>query len=80
MVSIAVKMTLTMESIATQNASSTACGQPVRDHSAEMTIFSLSFGGVAYLFFIIRIATRLTTQQKELYSDDWTMLATVVSQ
>jgi hypothetical protein len=64
--------------LATQNASSTACGAPVRDHSAEMTIFSLTFGGVAYLFFVIRVATRLTTRQRTLYWDDWTMLLTVL--
>jgi hypothetical protein len=43
-----------------------------------MTIFSLSFGGVAYLLFIIRVATRLTTRQRTLYWDDWTMFLTVL--
>ena len=63
---------------ATQNASSTACGQPVRDHSADMTVFSLSFGSVAYLSFIVRIASRLTTRAKTMFWDDWTMMLTIV--
>ena len=35
--------------------------------------------GIVLLTFIVRIITRLTTNARKLYLDDWTMLAAVVS-
>jgi len=66
------------ELLTTQNASTTACGAELRDHSADMTIIALSTGGLALAIFIVRIVARLTTYQKTLFWDDWTLLLMVV--
>lgn len=60
-------------------ASSVGCQRPVRDFSMDMTIIGFTVGGFALLTFGIRIVTRLTTNHRTLYADDWTMLAAVVS-
>ena len=73
-----IRSMLTSIDLATQNASATACAQPVRDLSADFTYISLSFGGFALLVFIIRIVTRLSTQHKKLFWDDYTMILSVV--
>lgn len=65
------------ELLTTQNASSTACGAEVRDHSADMTIIGLSCGAVAIAVFTVRIIARLSTYQKKLFWDDWIMLLMV---
>lgn len=61
------------------NATSVACQQPVRDHGMGMIISNFVLGAVALVTFIIRIVTRLKTQSRGLYADDWLMLAAVVS-
>ena len=66
------------ELLTTQNVSSTACGAEFRDRSVDMTVIGLSCGGVALVVFIIRIIARLSTYQKTLYWDDWTMLLMVI--
>jgi hypothetical protein len=63
----------------TKNASSVACGREVRDHSVDFIVIAFTVGGFTLLTFIVRLLTRLTTQKRELYSDDWIMLAAVVS-
>lgn len=45
----------------------------------DMTIIGFTVGGFALLTFGVRIVTRLTTNVRTLYVDDWVMLAAVVS-
>lgn len=74
----AAKSCTIKELLTTRNASSTACGQPVRDNSAASISVPLAFGSFAFAIFALRIFTRLFTLQKELYLDDYTMALTVL--
>lgn len=61
------------------NTTSTACGVPVRDHSSDMVISSLTVGITTFVAVVLRIISRLFTGQKQLMMDDWFILATFVS-
>lgn len=79
-ISVCSSQTCTVtELLSTMNTTSTSCGAPVRDHSAEIVISSLVTGFVALIIVIIRVMARLFTGQKQLMMDDWFILATFVS-
>ncbi|KAF4120884.1 CFEM domain [Geosmithia morbida] len=65
-----------IESLTTKNATTTACGAPVRDRSHELVIVSQVMIIVASCFVIARLVHKIIIMKVGLALDDWLIIAT----
>ncbi|KAK0762926.1 hypothetical protein N5P37_004452 [Trichoderma harzianum] len=71
-----LKSCKTIEALQTQNLTSVACNQPIRDKSKHYIALSNTFGVLAGVFVLQRLAYKIWARMG-LSGDDWMALATI---
>lgn len=64
---------------AVKNATQTACGAPIRNKGTEMYTIAATLGTLTAVIVVLRLAFRKFVTRVALGSDDWCILATLIT-